>query len=283
MASEIGNTEVSSAQNSLVSQLVQQALREKSVLFPTVTNYGSFAGASEVKIPRVSDFSAANKSENTDLSNQELTFSSDTISLNIHKGVRATIEDQARLTAGVDVMAEVVKAQADEIAIAIDTSIAFYLKSASSSTPDHLLDYADSSGDTLAVADIANARALLRTQKVPMDDGSLYMAISPECEKELLNISNFIKADEYGDASVLRNGFIGRILGFNVVVTSLLSANESCFYHKSHVGFAWGMEPKFEMQRKPESLGDMAVTSALYGCNVLDGGKRGIHFNGSGS
>ena len=283
MASEIGNTEVSSAQNSLVSQLVQQALREKSVLFPTVTNYGSFGGASEVKIPRVSDFSAASKSENTDLSNQELTFSSDTISLNIHKGVRATIEDQARLTAGVDVMAEVVKAQADEIAIAIDTSIAFYLKSASSSTPDHLLDYADSSGDTLAVADIANARALLRTQQVPMDDGSLYMAISPECEKELLNISNFIKADEYGDASVLKNGFIGRILGFNVVVTSLLSANESCFYHKSHVGFAWGMEPKFEMQRKPESLGDMAVTSALYGCNVLDGGKRGIHFNGSGS
>ena len=49
------------------------------------------------------------------------------------------------------------------------------------------------------------------------------------------------------------------------------------------MGFAWGMEPKFEMQRKPESLGDMAVTSALYGCNVLDGGKRGIHFNGSGS
>lgn len=283
MANEIGNTEVSSAQNSLVSQLVQQALREKSVLFPTIKNYGTYAGASEVKIPRVDDFSAANKSENTDLSNQELTFSSDTISLNLHKGVRATVEDQARLTAGVDVMSEVIKAQADEIAIAIDTNICTQLRSVSSAAPDHLLDYADSSGDTLAVADIANARSLLRTQKVPMDDGQLYMAISPECEKELLNISNFIKANEYGDPSVLKNGFIGRILGFNVVVTSLLTANESVFYHSSHCGFAWGMEPKFEMQRKPESLGDMAVTSALYGTAVLDGGKRGVHFNGSGS
>ena len=283
MASEIGNTEVSSAQNSLVSQLVQQALREKSVLYATIKNYGTFAGASEVKIPRVSDFSAANKSENTDLSNAELTFSSDTISLNVHKGIRTTVEDQARLTAGVDVMAEVIKGQADEIAFAVDGTIASKLQLCSASGPDHKLDYTDSSGDVLAVADIALARSLLRTQKVPMDDGQLYMAISPECEKELLNISNFIKANEYGDPSVLKNGYIGKILGFNVIVSSLFGANEAVFYHSSHVGFAWGMEPKFETQRKPESLGDMAVTSTLYGCATLDSGKRGVLFNGTGS
>ena len=283
MANEIGATEVANVQGSLVSALVQQALREKAVAFSTVTDYGMHQGLTSLKIPRTSNFTAAAKSENSDLSNQELTITSDTLSYNKHYGVRATIEDAARLSAGVDTVAEVVKAQADEIARQIDADIIFQIKSVSSSTPDHLLDYTDTSGDALAIADIANARKLLRTQNVPMDDGGLFMLISPDSEADLLNISNFVKANEYGDSSALKNGYIGKILGFNVVVSSQLDAQDACFYHKSHVGFSFGAPPKMEQDRRAESLGDMYVTSALYGTSVLDSGKRGVLFNGSGS
>tara|TARA_Y100000004_G_scaffold197343_1_gene271269 strand:+ start:6692 stop:7543 length:852 start_codon:yes stop_codon:yes gene_type:complete len=283
MANEMGATEVSAVQGSLVSQLVQQALREKAVAFSTITDYGLQEGLSQLKIPRVNNFTAAAKSENTDLSNQEMTVSADTISYNKHFGVRATIEDAARLSAGIDVSAEVIKGQADELARQIDADIIFQIKSVSSSTPDHLLDYTDSSGDALAIADIANARKLLRNQNVPMDDGKLFMLISPDSEADLLNISNFVKANEYGDSSALVNGFIGKILGFNVVVSSQLDAQDACFYHSSHVGFSFAQPPKLEQDRRAESLGDMFVTSALYGTSVLDGGKRGVLYNGSGS
>ena len=283
MASEIGQTEVSAVQGTLVSQLVQQALREKAVAFSTITDYGQTEGLTSLKIPRVSNFTAASKSENTDLSNQEMTVSADTINYNKHFGVRATIEDAARLSAGLDFSAEVIKGQADEIARQIDADIITQIKSVSSAAPDHLLDYVDSGGDALAVADIANARKLLRNQNVPMDDGKLFMLISPDSEADLLNISNFIKANEYGDGSALRNGFIGKILGFNVVVSSQLDPQDACFYHSSHVGFSFSSQPKLETERKPESLGDMFVTSALYGVSVLDSGKRGVLYNGSGS
>ena len=282
MANEIGSTEVSAVQGSLVSQLVQQALREKAVAFSTITDYGMHEGLTSLKVPRVNNFTAAAKSENTDLSNQEMTVSADTISYNKHYGVRATIEDAARLSAGIDVSAEVIKGQAEELARQIDADIIFQIKSVSTS-PDHLLDYADASGDALAIADIANARKLLRTQNVPMDDGKLFMLISPDSEADLLNISNFIKANEYGDPSALKNGFIGKVLGFNVVVSSQLDAQDACFYHSSHVGFSFAAPPKLEQDRRAESLGDMFVTSALYGTSVLDSGKRGVLFNGSGS
>ena len=283
MANEIGATEVSAVQGSLVSQLVQQALREKAVAFSTITDYGMHEGLTSLKVPRVNNFTAAAKSENTDLSNQEMTVSADTISFNKHYGVRATIEDSARLSAGIDVAAEVIKGQADELARQIDADIIFQIKSVSSAGPDHLLDYTDSSGDALALSDITTARKLLREQSVPMDDGKLFMLISPDSEADLLNISNFVKANEYGDSSVLKNGFIGSILGFKVVVSSQLDAQDACFYHSSHVGFSFAAPPKMEQDRRAESLGDMYVTSALYGTSVLDSGKRGVLFNGSGS
>ena len=142
MASEIGATEVSAVQGSLVSQLVQQALREKAVAYSTILDIRMQSGLTSLKIPRVDNFTAAAKSENTDLSNQEMTVSAATISYNKHYGVRATIEDAARLSAGIDVSAEVIKGQADELARQIDADIIHQIKSVSSSTPDHLLDYA---------------------------------------------------------------------------------------------------------------------------------------------
>ena len=87
MANEIGATEVSAVQGSLVSQLVQQALREKAVAFSTITDYGMHEVRTSLKVPRVNNFTAAAKSENTDLSNQEMTVSADTISYNKHYGV----------------------------------------------------------------------------------------------------------------------------------------------------------------------------------------------------
>lgn len=285
MANELGATEVADVQGSLVSQLVQIALREKAVAFNTITDYGLQSGLSELKIPRVGNLSTQDKGENSDLSNQELLFGSDTISFNKKPALRTTVEDAARLSTGVEIAAEVIKAQADAMAARIDNDIITAIKSVShgaGQTVDHLLDYADAQ-DKLAVADIAEARKLLRSQNVPMDDGKLFMLISPESESELISIPNFIKANEYGDSSVLVNGFIGKVLGFNVVVSSQLDAQDSCFYHSSHVGFAFAQQPKLERVRKPESLGDMIVTSAIYGASVLDGGKRGVLFNGSGS
>ena len=59
MANEIGSTEVSAVQGSLVSQLVQQALREKAVAFSTITDYGMHEGLTSLKVPRVKTASKA--------------------------------------------------------------------------------------------------------------------------------------------------------------------------------------------------------------------------------
>ena len=84
MANEIGATEVSATEQAIIASVVQQVLKQDSILMPTVSDYSRFAqpGSLSVGIPRRTQFTAADKSENTDLTAQELTFAADTISLN---------------------------------------------------------------------------------------------------------------------------------------------------------------------------------------------------------
>jgi N4-gp56 family major capsid protein len=280
---EIGLTEVSATQQTVVASVVQQVLKQKSILLPTISDYSSYAGPGSVavKVPRRTQFAAASKSENTGLTAQELTFAADTITLNLHKAVYASLERYAAATANVDVKAQILIEMAAELALQVDKDIITQLKLASTSAPDHLLDYANTPTDTLAQADILEARRLLNVQNVPMEDR--FICISPDQEKAMLSIGDFVKADAYGNAGGLMNGELGRIYGFKVMMHTSLAAVDSLIYHKSAVGVAFGFAPEFGEVFSATKVADEMVLHHLMGASVMDSGKRQVYFNGTGS
>jgi len=282
---EIGVTEVSATSQDYVSALVQMTLKEKSHLIATVTDYSSQAGpgAKSVKVPRRSQFAAADKIENTNLTSQELTFAVDTISLNKHKAIYAKLERIAEAQSVPQVQAQIITEMAEELALQLDKDIFTQLKLVSTAAPDHLLDFADTAGDKLAIADFGTARSLLRKQNVPMMDGSLYCLISPDQEKNMLNIANFISAEQYGGREALLNGEIGRVFGFKILVSTILAGVDALFYHSSHVGWALQGAPEFKQDYSLQSVSDEFLLNQIYGVNALDSGKRGVYFNGTGS
>jgi N4-gp56 family major capsid protein len=280
---EIGLTEVSATSQAVIANVVQQVLKQESVLLPTVEDYSRFVqpGALSVGVPRRTQFAAANKAENTNLTAQELTFAADTISLNKHKAIYAKLERIAQLQATPDVDAEILMEQAKELALQIDKDIIVELKLASSAAPDHILDYANTPTDTLQQTDILEARRLLNVQKVPMDNR--FMVISPDQEKAVLLLSDFVRADSYGNANGLMNGELGRIYGFTVMMHTELSAAHALFYHKSHVGYATQLQPEFQTDMDLASVSKEYLLHQIYGTKVMDLGKRGVFFNGSGA
>lgn len=283
MANEIGATEVAATEQAVIANVVQQVLKQKSILMPTVTDYSSWAqpGSLSVGVPRRTQFAAADKSENTNLTAQELTFAADTISLAKHKAVYAKLERIAGIQSNVNVAGEIMVEMAAELALQIDKDLIVQLKLVSSSAPDHLLDYANTPTDTLAQGDILEARRLLNVQNVPMD--GRFLAVSPDQEKAMLSIADFVRADAYGNAGGLMNGELGRIYGFTVIMHNSLSAVDSIAYHKSHVGFALQLQPEFKTQFELASVSDEFLLHQIYGSKVLDSGKRGVYYNGSGS
>jgi|CXWL01.1.fsa_nt_gi N4-gp56 family major capsid protein len=282
MANEIGQTEVTAASQALVANVVQTVLKQKSILMGTVDDYSKFAvkGSKSVSVPKRTQYAAADKSENTDLTSQVLTYSVDTIALDKHKAIYSKLERIAGAQANVDVASDILLESAAELALQIDKDIITQLKLISTSAPDHWLDYVDTAGNALAIADIVNARKLLNKQNVPLDNR--FMVISPDKEADMLNITNFIQAQNYGSNQPLINGEIGRVMGFTVLVHNSLSALDSLFYHKSHCGFAMQIQPEFATMFQLASVSDEFLLHQLYGTKVMSAGIRGVYLDGAG-
>ena len=280
MANEIGVTEAGSTRQALVSSIVQEVIAEKAQLLPLVTDYSGSAqpGSQSLGIPRRDTFSAATKAENTAVTNSEMTFSVDTISFE-HKYVSAKIEDIARVQSSVDIPGEVVKEIGEAMAREADALILAQLKLASSSSPDHLLPYADASNDDIALTDITNARKLLRSNgKVMFNDDKTFLLVSPEQEEFLLSLDNLIDASKYGSESSIQSGELGKVFGMRIVVSDLLAATESIAFHSSAVGFASQANYKLEFDRDLANLADHYVGSGLMGAKVMNAGKRQVFF-----
>lgn len=278
MANEIGIAEAGSTRQALVSSIVQEVIAEKAQLLPLVTDYSGQAqpGSLSLGIPRRDTFAAATKSENTAVSNSEMTFSVDTITFE-HKYVSAKIEDMARVQSSVDIPSEVVKEIGEAMAREADALILAQLKLAQAS---HLKAYTDATNDDIELADVISMRTLLRSNgKVHFNDPAKpnFLLVSPEQEGYLLSLQNLIDASKYGDSSVIMNGEIGSVFGLRVIVSDLLDADECIAFAKDSVAFAAQQQFKLEFDRDLANLADFYVGSGLFGSKVLHAGKRNVY------
>lgn len=279
----ISDTEVGATRQEVVSSIVQEVLKQESILIPTVANYSQYAqsGSHIVDIPKRTQFAAADKVEDTDLTAQALTFTVDQLLLNKHKAIYAELELKAGIQSNVNVRSEILMEQAKELALQVDKDIITQLKLVSIAAPDHLLDYANSPTDTIQQTDILEARRLMNVAKVAK--AGRFMMVSPDQEKAMLLLSDFVRADAYGNAGGLINGEIGRVYGFTVLMHTELSAADALFWHPSHVGYATQLNPSFEQDKDLKGVKEEFLLHMLYGAKVLDGGKRGVYFNGTGA
>ncbi len=270
---QIGLTEVSATSVQVVASIVQDVLKQEAKLLPTIMDYSAFAakGASMVKVPRRTQFAAADKSENVALTAQELTFAVDSISLDKNKAIYAALERIAEVQATPNVEAEIIMEMAKELALQVDKDIYTELLLASAAAPDHRIAFV---GATLAQTDLLEARRLLNVQNVPMDNR--FLAIAPDEEKALLSISDFVRADAYGSAGGLINGEIGRIYGMAVIMSNVVTAGLPIVYHKSCVGFAQQLTPEYDTDKDLKNTSKEYLLNHIYGVEVLDGGKRQV-------
>lgn len=279
----MGVTEIVATSMDQVADLVQETLKQKSILLPTVTDYSKFAikGSKQVEVPRRDQLTAANKAENTDLTLQQLTFAVDTITLNLHKAIAVELEDIARMQATPDVEAEIVQEMANELALQLDKDLIAQIEATSAAAPDHRINFANDPTDTIQQIDILDARKLLNDALVPLSER--FLLIPTDQEKAMLLISDFVRADQYGSSLGLREGELGRIYGFTVMMHTSVTVLTTSFYHKTHVGYATQLNTRFDRDRNVKNVADTFVMSWLYGTQVLDSGKRGVILNGSGA
>lgn len=257
----------------VVAEIVQRELIASAVIRFTISDYTSWVkpGANQVKIPKTGSFSVQDKAAGSATGYQALQFATDNLDLNKHKHIPALLEDSAQAQSAVDLTGEYVERMASAFAKQIDVDIYNQLKLCASANN---VTFTGSSGSKISKDDILAARAKLDAQEVPA--GDRYMLVNPKQEAEMLAIEGFVDASKYGSSDPVQNGELGRVYGFRVIKSTVCEEDVTIFYHRSHVAFAMQQMPKYERQRASlTALGDELSLSTLYGCKVLDGGKRG--------
>lgn len=268
----LGVTETAANALANISNMAQTFLIQNSVLLPTVTDYSSLAvqGASSIKLPRSGGFSVGDKSENTAVDAQIITYAADSITFS-HRTVQFLIEKLAQKQSVVDVVSDAVMKATKALALDVDSKILAQLALASSSAPDHQLLFIDTATDVVAKGDILAARKLLLEQNV--NPRECYIGIGPEKEAELLSLADFIQAERYGSSAPIQNGEIGMLYGMRVIIHTSITDN-MYVWHPSACGVAFAQNIELDFDKDLANIGTRYSLDYIFGAKVLDSGKR---------
>jgi hypothetical protein len=273
----MGLTEINDASQASIANLVQSFLIQESKMLGKVLDYSNLAvaGTKSIALPRSGGFSVGTKGENSQADATTVTYASDVLSLNKHKYVQFLIEKIAQVQAMPEVVSDMLMKAAKALALDVDTEIiAAMVAGASASNPDHQIVFIDTTNDVIAKGDVLAARKLLQGQYI--DPMECYIGVGPEKENELLNLSEFISANEYGAGAPLASGVIGKIYGMNVLVHTGF-ADRMVTWHPSSVAYAQQAAVAVDSQKDLANIATRYGLDHLYGVKVLDSGKRLVH------
>ncbi len=134
--------------------------------------------------------------------------------------------------------------------------------------------------------EILKARRALSEADVPA--GDRYMAVGPGVAAALLGIDKFVRVDQSGSETALREAQVGRLYGFTFVESNSLDSERAVAYHRT--GFAManfapvaprgasdsaaankdGIALRQIFQYDPTVLSDASVVSTFAGASVVD-------------
>lgn len=158
-------------------------------------------------------FSMKRKVDTDDVTTQDATATNVAVKLNQHGHVSFLIRDGEESKGFKSLVAENLRPAMIAMAQGIDETVMGTMWSFLGNTVGKL-------GTDPTRATLTALREVMNTNKVPMGDRNL--VICPNIEEALLNVDNIITAEKVGDnGTKLREGSLGRIYGFNAVMSQV--------------------------------------------------------------
>jgi hypothetical protein len=233
-----GNTQLSATKNDLIISLVQRELKFKAKLLRTVSDFSSYVGKGmkSVKIPKLDSFTVVNRASGAQGDSSVLTSAVDTIDLNFNAYIAWIIDSYDEIQSSIDVQMENALRAAGAQARYIDTQLIAALESVA---------YLDVGAAPITQSLILDAREALLNKEA--DPSKLTMLVGTDQEKAMLAISDFVRADAYGNSNI-PSGQIGSVYGMPVIVHTGVAAGKAYWYEAGGVGIAFQKNPSMSSQ-----------------------------------
>jgi hypothetical protein len=279
-----GVTEITNvSQREIMANMVQQYLQSAAAFPQRVMTFVAPAGTKSVDIPRAPGFVVGSKAENVAVDAQAITWAVDNLPLTNHRVIQVLLENIANLQSKVSQEIQIAERAGLDMAYDTDLRIASEFYGAASLTaPDHVIPYANTT--SLGGADLLSAKLLLDLQKVPQD--SRYLAVDPTGYSQLLAVSDFVRVDAINANQIsegIRPGVVGKIYGFEVFMSTAITANQHIAFHKSALAYGVQQGVTYLNDNDLPNLAMRHSFDQIYGIKGLDAGKRFVVIGKAGS
>lgn len=220
-----------------------------------------------VHVPKLSLYTASDKTSNTELPSSATTESEFTLTVNKHKGVRIVVEDIARAQSAYNLVELYSKQIGQALAKVLDTDL-LSLYSGLSQT----VGATASSDGGISDTNVLRAIRFLDGANAPQDNRSII--VESYGMEDLRLIDKFVRYDALGAGNMpIRDGMIGKLYGIdvfatqNVQTTSVVGGTlaRGLVMHREAFAFATQMQPKIEQWRNAPQLADEVIGQELYG------------------
>lgn len=259
--------------NDLIVSAVQKNLIEKAVLAPTVRDVSQYAikGSKSVLIPKLTNFTVTNRAFGSSTDSQALTDSSDQISFDFNAYIAWLYDSRDNYQSTLNFHAEAAMRASDQHAKYVDQQIVTTLGTV-----------AGVSASVATFTTVKEQALELRRQLLQNggDIGKMTIAISLDAEAEMLQESDFIRADFYGSANV-KSGQIGQIYGIPVVISRLITgtgAGSMFMYDSDGIGLAFqgGVEMSDQAANEFGANSRRVAMDQVFGIGGLELGEQGV-------
>lgn len=247
-----------------------------------VRDYSSLVSSSgsTIKIPKVTEETAAAKSADTIVTYSANTDSSVTLSLDQHHYEAKRIEDIASVQSSSDLFAAYSEAMGYALAKKVENYLAVdVIQSATGN------DISLATDNTITSAELRSGLVKLYDAGVDATEGGVFMMASPEAYKSMLGLEEFSSALRRGDESnPVVSGALGMIYGIPVFVSTdwdddggTGDETASLFTFNS-VAYASQIEPRIQSAYDIDYLATSVVADVVFGAALMHDNQV-VNFN----
>ena len=260
------------SKNDLIVSAVQKNLIEKAVLASTVRNVSAFApkGAKSFAVPKLSNFTVANRAFGTSEDAIALTDSTDVIDLDFNAYIAWLYDSRDVYQSSIEYSIESSMRAAAAHSKYLDQQILAEIQAVA----EHEVSVATFT--TIKEQALELRRLVLQSGG---DIGKMTYSISLDKEAEMLQESDFVRADFYGSANV-RTGQIGQIYGIPVVISRLITGtglNSMNLHDADGIGLAFqgGVEMSDQSANEFGANSRRVAMDQVFGIGGLELGEQG--------
>lgn len=251
-------------------------------LKPLVRDYSSLVSADgdSIKIPKVSEETAAAKSADTAVTYSAQTDGSTTITLNQHFYEAKRIEDISAAQSKADLFSAYAESMGYALAKKVENYLAVdVIQSATGN------DVSLAADNTITAAELRSGLVKLWDAGVDTTSGNVYMMASPEAYKSLLGLEEFSSALRRGDGqNPVVSGALGMIYGIPVFVSTDwdddggTNDETASFFTRDSVAFASQIAPRVQSAYDIDHLANSVVADTLFGASLVHDNQV-VNFN----